>query len=232
MKGEFNMSSIENTENAKRAMEEPNVDKMYTYLRGFLVGARMDEAVRALQYARDKHRGQIRKDGTPYIVHPLSMTCYAVALGLRDENTICVLLLHDVCEDCNIDIEALPFNTAIKRGVKHMTVKKFDTDKSKIETKRRYFRELLDCKEALLGKAFDRYNNLCDMPFALSADAIGKNIAETEVLLMPVLKEAKEKWAELSDILFVLRTNIRSVTNIMKLQYKTEYEKWYEEYTG
>ena len=34
-----------------------NVDKMYTYLRGFLTGARMDEAVRALQYARDKHNG-------------------------------------------------------------------------------------------------------------------------------------------------------------------------------
>ena len=73
-------------------------------------------------------------------------------------------------------------------------------------------------------------NNLSDMPFALSPEAVGKNAAETEVLLLPMLKEAKEKWAELSDILFVLRTNIRSVNDILKLQYNEEYEKWKKEY--
>lgn len=211
--------------------EKPSVEKMYTYLRGFMVGAKMDTAVRALQYARDKHSGQVRKDGTPYIVHPLSMTCYAVALGLRDENVICTLLLHDICEDCNVEIEALPFNKEIKTGVKYMTVKKYATDKSKIDTKRRYFRELLESKESLLCKAFDRYNNLCDAPFALSDDAIGKNVAETELLLLPTLKEAKEQWAEISDILFVLRTNIKSVNNILKLKYSEAYEKWYKEYS-
>ena len=69
------------------------------------------------------------------------------------------------------------------------------------------------------------------MPFALSDDAIGKNAAETEVLLLPVLKEAKESWCDLSDILFILRTNIRSVNDILRLQYKDSYEKWYKEYT-
>lgn len=112
-----------------------------------------------------------------------------------------------------------------------MTVTKFDTDKSKIETKRRYFYELLDSKEALITKALDRYNNLSDMPFALESDAIGKNAAETEVLLLPILKEAKEKWTELSDILFILRTNIRSVNDIFKLQYYEQYQKWYKTYT-
>ena len=68
------------------------------------------------------------------------------------------------------------------------------------------------------------------MPFALSDDAIGKNAAETEVLLLPVLKEAKELYVDLSDILFVLRTNIRSVNDILRLQYKESYEKWFNIY--
>lgn len=210
----------------------PNVDKMYTYINAFLKGARMMESLRALKYARQKHMGQFRRNGIAYIAHPLSMACYAAALGIRDDNIMATILLHDICEDCGVSIDNLPFNDTIKYAVKHMTVTKFDTDKSKIETKRRYFYELLNSKEALITKALDRYNNLTDMPFALEPDAIGKNAAETEVLLMPILKEAKEKWTDLSDILFILRTNIRSVNDILKLQYNELYDKWYLEYTS
>ena len=158
-----------------------NIDKMYTYLRGFLIGANMENSLKALQFAREKHKGQIRKDGVPYIVHPLSMACYAVALGIKDDNIIATVLLHDVVEDCDVPAE-------------------------------------------------DRYNNLADMPFALSANAIGKNCAETELLLLPVLKAAKEKWADLSNILFVLRTNIRTINDILKLHYPKEYQAWFDEY--
>ena len=210
----------------------PNVEKMYTYLRGFLVGAQMAESIHALQFAREQHKDQLRKNNVPYIIHPLSMACYAVALGIRDDNMIATILLHDVVEDCNVPVEQLPFNDEIKRGVKYMTVTKFDTDRDKVETKARYYRNLLEDRNALLCKAFDRYNNLCDMPFALSADAIGKNVAETEVFLLPILKEAKEKWADLSDILFVLRTNIRSVNDILKLHNLKEAEHWIKYYLG
>lgn len=210
---------------------EPNVDKMYTYMNAFLKGAGMNESLRALGYARRKHSGQTRKNGVPYIIHPLSMACYASALGIRDDNIMATVLLHDVCEDCNVNIEELPFNEIIKSAVKHLTVTRFDTDKSKIETKRRYFYELLDSKEAIIVKALDRYNNLTDMPFALEDEAIGKNVAETEVLLLPVLKEAKERWVDLSDILFILRTNIRGLNDILKLKYTDDYNKWLKEYT-
>lgn len=209
----------------------PNVDKMYTYLRGYILGAKMKQSLIALQFAREKHSDQIRKNGIPYIAHPLSMACYAVALGLRDDNIVATILLHDVCEDCGVSVENLPVNDVIKQGVKYMTVRKIDENESKIVTKKRYFNELLESREALLTKAIDRYMNLTDMPFALSYDAIGKNAAETELLLLPVLKKAKEKWVDLSDILFVLRTNLRSINDILKLHYKQEYEKWVTEFT-
>lgn len=207
-----------------------NVDKMYTYLRGYLIGANMTESINALSFARKQHSSQTRKDGTPYIVHPLSMACYAVALGLRDDNIIATVLLHDVPEDCGVPIEFLPVNNVVRDGVKHMTIHKFSTDADKVETKCRYFQELLESREALICKALDRYNNLSDAPFALSPSAIGKNIAETEVLLLPVLKSAKALYADLADALFIMRTNLEVLLNILKSQYSKEYEEWKKVY--
>ena len=207
-----------------------NVNKMYTYLRGFLVGANMKESLKALQFARQAHEGQTRKDGTPYIVHPISMACYAIALGIKDDNIIATILLHDTVEDCGIKIEYLPVNETIKRAVKYMTITSFDTDISQIETKCRYFNELLENREALLCKALDRYNNLADMPMSFTLEKMGKNVAETEVLLLPILKKAKEKYVDLADILFILRTNITTLNEIIKYQCKEEYAKWYKIY--
>ena len=204
----------------------PNVDKMYTYLRGYLVGANMTESIKALGFARQQHSLQTRKDGTPYIVHPLSMACYAVALGLKDDNIIATILLHDVPEDCGIRVEHLAVNRVIQDAVKHMTITKFDTDVDKVETKCRYFNELLESREALICKALDRYNNLSDAPFALSADAVAKNIAETEILLLPILKQAKQMYPDLADTLFVLRTNLEVLLRILKAQYWDQYTKW------
>ena len=207
-----------------------NVNKMYTYLRGFLVGANMKESLKALQFARQAHDGQTRKDGTPYIVHPISMACYAIALGIKDDNIIATILLHDTVEDCGVKVEYLPVNETIKRAVKYMTITSFNTDISQIETKCRYFNELLENKEALLCKAVDRYNNLADMPMTFTLEKMGKNVAETEVLLLPILKKAKERYVDLADILFILRTNIATLNEVIKCQCKEEYAKWYKIY--
>ena len=43
-----------------------DVEKMYTYLRGFLVGAKLEQSLVALQYAREKHKNQVRK--TVYLI--------------------------------------------------------------------------------------------------------------------------------------------------------------------
>lgn len=193
---------------------EYNVDKMTTYLRGYLIGAKMEESMKALQFAREKHAGQTRKEGTPYIIHPLRMACYAAALDIRNDNIIATILLHDVAEDCNIPLSNLPVNDTIKTGVKYMTIDPIPGE-TKEETKRRYFNQLLESREATITKGIDRYDNLSTMPGVLDKAAIIKNINETNDLLLPTLKKAKEKWVDLSNILFILRTNIRSVNDIL-----------------
>lgn len=188
--------------------------KMYTHLSGFCRGAGMPSSLRALGYMREKHGEQKRSDGQPYIVHPLWMASYAVALGLRDDDMIAVMILHDVCEDTGTMVEELPFNEQIRRGVRYMTYERLEGE-SREEAKHRYFYSLLECREALICKALDRFMNLSTMEGILSEEAVVKNVRETDELLLPVLRQGKEKWPELADLLFVLRANLRAVNDTL-----------------
>lgn len=94
-----------------------NPEKMYTYIREFASPLHMEQILKALAFAREKHCGQFRKSGEPYIVHPLTMACDAMSVGIKDDNTIATILLHDVCEDCGISFSELPVNDDVRRGV-------------------------------------------------------------------------------------------------------------------
>lgn len=98
-------------------MEMFNSEKMYTYIKGYAAGLDMTQTLCALAFARKKHRGKMRRSGEPYIVHPLTMARDALSLGIKDDNTIVTILLHDVCEDCGVSIAELPMNDIVKHGV-------------------------------------------------------------------------------------------------------------------
>ena len=52
----------------------------------------------AFQYADSAHSGQLRKDGSPYITHPLAVAEIVAELEL-DTDSIIAALLHDCIED-------------------------------------------------------------------------------------------------------------------------------------
>ena len=57
-------------------------------------GADMEIIDRAVDYARNKHKDQKRKDGSPYIIHPLAVAEIVTEMGL-DTDAILGALLHD-----------------------------------------------------------------------------------------------------------------------------------------
>lgn len=82
-------------------------ERMYTYIKGYAAALGWTDVLNALAFARRAHGGQARKDGQPYIVHPLTMACHALALGIKDQTVIAGCLLHDVCEDCGVNTPAM-----------------------------------------------------------------------------------------------------------------------------
>lgn len=189
-----------------------NSEKMYTYLRGYASGRKMKQTLNALGFARKKHEGQLRKSGEPYIVHPLTMACNAVSLGICDDEVIATILLHDVVEDCGVSLEELPVNDIVRHGVDLMTFTVMDGE-TKETAKTRYYNMLATCREAALTKLVDRCHNVSSMAGTFSIEKLKSYIDETRNYVLPLLRKTKDAYPEYSDALFALKYHIVSVVD-------------------
>ena len=64
----------------------------------------LDKIEKAYNYAKEAHGDQRRVSGIPYILHPTSVACILVGLGM-DTDSIIAALLHDVVEDTDKTLE-------------------------------------------------------------------------------------------------------------------------------
>ncbi len=68
--------------------------------------AEFDRLRKAYAFAREKHEGQFRLSGEPYITHPLAVAEILAGLEM-DPQTLAAALLHDVVEDTTVTAEEL-----------------------------------------------------------------------------------------------------------------------------
>jgi GTP pyrophosphokinase len=84
----------------------PKMQDLLEKVREYLPPDRAQMVEDALEYARERHQGQTRRSGEPYIEHPVSAATYLADL-LLDGTTIAAALLHDVVEDCDVTIDEI-----------------------------------------------------------------------------------------------------------------------------
>ena len=64
---------------------------------------------KAIEFATEKHKGQMRKSGEEYITHPLKVASFLVEWGM-DIDTIIAGVLHDVVEDTETPLDEIAEN--------------------------------------------------------------------------------------------------------------------------
>ena len=125
----------------------------------------MDSIARAYDVAADMHRGQIRKSGEPYLIHPMAVAEILAELGM-DEDTIAAGLLHDVLEDTDYTNEKLAAdfgeNVALMvDGVTKLKNLKFESKEEKqAENLRKMFLAMSKDIRVPIIKLSDRLHNL------------------------------------------------------------------------
>ena len=123
---------------------EEHYESAFATIRTYMPGANMELIAQAVEYAREKHKDQKRKDGSPYIIHPLAVAEIVAEMGL-DMDTILGALLHDCIEDTDASFDdiASRFGTTtaeLVEGVTKLTRANFSsTEEAQMENLRKMF---------------------------------------------------------------------------------------------
>ena len=160
---------------------------------------------RAVDYANKKHAVQKRKDGSPYIIHPLAVAQIVTEMGL-DQDAILGALLHDCIEDTDAsheEIERLfgPTVAELVEGVTKLTRANFSsTEQAQMENLRKMFMAMSKDIRVVLIKIADRLHNMRTMQYQSPEKQIIK-CRETMDIYAPLahrLGMQRVKW-ELED---------------------------------
>lgn len=196
-------------------------DNMFTRMRAFALSEKLPCTYKALQYMRERHAGQFRKQGkftteqVQYINHPLMMACQAHALGIKDDDLLAAILLHDVVEDTGVEVQDLPFDQEVQEIVGLVSFS-IPEGMTKEQAKERYYEKIRQNGKACVVKVIDRCSNVSTMAGSFGKEQMARYIAETEEYIFPLLDVLKNEYSEYSDIAFLIKYQIRSILETIK----------------
>ncbi len=184
---------------------EEHYESMRRAILKYMPGADMPLIDRAVRYAQAQHEGQLRKDGSPYIIHPLAVAEIVAEMGL-DTDAILGALLHDCIEDTSSSHDEIaklfsPTVAELVEGVTKLTRVEYSTlEEQQMENLRKMFMAMSKDIRVVLIKIADRLHNTRTMQFQTPAKQITKSM-ETMDIYAPLahrLGIQKIKW-ELED---------------------------------
>ena len=124
----------------------------------------------AYNLANEKHQGQLRKSGEPYIIHPLSVAIILAELNVGP-NTIIAAILHDVVEDTDCCLKTIEEKfgadvASIVDGVTKVTQMKFSSlEKQQAENHQKMIIAMAKDIRVIVVKLADRLHNLRTLEF-------------------------------------------------------------------
>ncbi len=186
------------------------IEERYQHLektiRGYNISADLSQIRAAFDYAQSHHGAQMRRDGTPYITHPLNVAQIVAELRL-DSESIMASLLHDCIEDTDSTYEdiAKRFGVTVADivdGVTKLTHINYTTmEEEQMENLRKMLFAMSRDIRVVLIKIADRLHNMRTMEYQ-TPEKQRKKAFETMEIYAPIahrLGMQKVKW-ELEDL--------------------------------
>ena len=186
---------------------QESFDHLVETVRGYNPSANFDLIRSAFEFADKAHEGQLRKDNSPFVTHPLAVAQIVAEELHLDSESIAAALLHDTIEDTAATHEQIaelfsPTIANLVEGVSKLTRVHYT---SKAEEQMENLREMLLAMSkdirVILIKISDRLHNMRTMEYQTPEKQKQKSF-ETMEIYAPIahrLGMQKMKW-ELEDL--------------------------------
>ena len=163
---------------------------------------------KAYRFADEGHLGQLRKNGEPYITHPIAVATQCTEWKL-DAQALMAALMHDVMEDCGVTKSDLieKFGSSVAElvdGLTKLDKLEFNTrEENQAESFRKMLLAMARDVRVILIKLADRTHNMrtmSDMP----REKWGRISSETLEIYAPIAHRLglNQTYRELQDLSF------------------------------
>ena len=192
--------------------------KSYMFIKGFAFGKGLRQTILPLAVARRLHEGQYRKDGTPYISHPLKVCTTLISYGIEVDVTLSAALLHDVLEDCKEKLPLEGSELVLEYGLDQeileiirLLTKESGLDDYELSV---YFKRIEENPKAALIKLADRLHNSSTL-YTFSNERMKKYLRETKKFMIPMASYCKKYYPEYNNAFCILKNNIEMLNSTM-----------------
>lgn len=149
-----------------KEIENPTLDDLVVRLKTYIKEEKQIQTIKeAYLFAEKKHKGQYRKSGEDYIIHPLHVALILTTI-YADSETIQAALLHDVLEDTECSVNEMQENfggevTRLVQGVTKLSKIHFSTENEYLID---YYKKIIvgisEDVRVIIVKLADRLHNM------------------------------------------------------------------------
>lgn len=186
---------------------EERYQRLEDTVRAYNPTANFDKIRAAYEFAAAAHQGQLRKDGSPFVTHPLAVAQIVAEELHLDSESIEAALLHDTIEDTSATHEDIakqfsPTVADLVEGVSKLTRVHYTSKaQEQMENLRKMLLAMSKDIRVILIKVSDRLHNMRTMEYQTPEKQKQKSF-ETLEIYAPIahrLGMQKMKW-ELEDL--------------------------------
>ena len=171
---------------SNKKLLQPIPEDLYNLAREYFTSKELDLLQQAHSVASEAHKDQFRKEGSPYITHPIAVAVALLELHL-DVETVCAGLMHDVLEDSVIQKSYLEKlfgkeTLVIIDGVSNLNKLDFDSleDRNANNLQKMALAMSKDIR-VIIVKLCDRLHNMKTIEFLPREKQIRKSIETLEL---------------------------------------------------
>jgi len=184
----------------------------FAWLKGYAKGSKFENLPSCLYLAEKLHDGQKRKNGEPYLIHPVRATCALASLDIDDDIILSTTILHDAIEDC-VTAEELELIYKVHIQIVNNIVILSKEDGISEEV---HYKAMEKHPQCILAKLADRCNNISTMVGAFTNEKMISYIEETRKYIIPLAKIGRKSFPQYTDPIYYMKYHLESICDTIE----------------